>query len=319
MNGPDDSSRVYYLAPLAGYTDLPFRRTCRRHGCRYAFTPLVDAGALVHENPRNRTLLLRGKDEEWLGTQVLGGNPEFLKQAGRILRPFNFDVVDFNLGCPVPKVMQRGAGAALARNAEHAALCAAALMEGYGSAVTAKIRILSTEDPGPTLELVRRLERAGVAGITVHGRIWERRYSGPVSGDIIGAVARAATVPVIANGGVFSRESADALAESSGCRCLMVARGAIGNPWIFRRLMDPAARLPTHEEICEELCRHVGGMVELYGESVAMRNGRKIILAYLVGRGYLRMLRARVTSIATWDEFRHFLAVIRREGPQPGH
>lgn len=306
-----------YLAPLAGYTDLPFRRACRAQGCRHAFTALVDAGALAYRNPHNETILLRGDEEPWLGTQLLGADPDLIVRAARLLNERQFEVVDFNLGCPVRKVTQRGAGAALGLDRERALRCVAALVAASVHPVTAKIRVLDERDPAPTVALARGLAECGVQAVAIHGRVAERFYAGPVACPVIAAVREAVAVPVIANGGVFARRDAEELARLTGCRRLMVARGAIGNPWIFRELADPAAPRPGNEEVCAVLREHVEGMIALYGERNALRNARKIILAYLVGRGYPRELRAEVTALATRDQFLALWERIRAQGPSP--
>ena len=304
-----------YLAPLAGYTDLPFRRACRRQGCHYAFTALVDAGALAYGNPHNEAILRRGEEEPWLGTQLLGSDPELIGRAARLLNERRFERVDLNLGCPVKKVVQRGAGAALGLRREEAARCAEVLVRESVHPVTAKIRVLAARDPAPTVALALALQECGIRALTIHGRIVDRIYAGPVACGVISAVREALHIPVIANGGVFGRVDAEGLVRHSGCEEIMVARGAIGNPWVFRELLEPDATPPTHEEICDTVGEHVEGMIEEYGERNAMRNARKIILAYLVGRGYARELRGRMGEVSTRQEFLEVLRDVRREGP----
>ncbi|MBT3376153.1 MAG: tRNA-dihydrouridine synthase family protein [Lentisphaerae bacterium] len=312
---PLPMSDAVVLAPLSGYTDLPFRTACRRHGCLYAFTPLLDAASLVHENPRNKQILPRGEHEPWLGVQLLGDSPEILRAACELLPRDTYDIVDLNLGCPVRKVTRRGAGAALGADRERACRCVEALVEVCECPVTAKIRVQAMDTPETTVELARGLEAAGIAALVVHGRVMERFYSGPVACSVIREARRALRIPVLANGGAFCRESASVLRTASGCAGIMVARGAIGNPWLFSELGDPAFTPPGHEELCAEVELHVEGMVRLYGEDVAMRNARKIILAYLTGRGYRRCRRRAVTSISTWAEFEDLMVTLRQEGP----
>ena len=311
------AAEAVILAPLSGYTDLPFRMSCRRHGCRYAFTPLVDAGSIVYRDRRESDRLCRGADEPWLGTQVLGADPALLKAAAAYLNEHRFDVVDLNMGCPVPKVTKRGAGVALSHNRDLAAACAEALVTVCKAPVTAKIRALSPEDPASTVRLAVTLESCGISGLAIHGREWRQVYSGPVAVHVIKAVREALNIPVIANGGVFDRASGLALRQQTGCGLIMIARGAIGNPWIFREFADAGAPHPTHEEICDELDRHLHEMVAFHGETTGMRQARKIILAYLTGRGYKRRRRRAVTPIATVGEFESFLGIIRAEGPSP--
>ena len=303
------------LAPLSGYTDEPFRRACRRYGLRYAFAPMVDARSLVCRPQRNQRALFRAPDEPWLGVQLIGNAPDSMAGAASLLNRYHFDVLDLNMGCPVPKVVRKGAGAALSGNPELAARCVEACREASRVPVTAKIRIADEEDVEATLGLARQLERAGIQALTIHGRHVNRIYSGRVATEIIAAVRDAVGIPVVANGGVMDDESARLLRRQSRCTRIMVARGAIGNPWIFSGLTGIEARAPTHQELCSQVETQVAGMVRLYGEDVGMRNARKIILAYLKGRGYRRQRRAAVTQLETMVAFRRFMDSIRREGP----
>ncbi|MCF7854520.1 MAG: tRNA-dihydrouridine synthase family protein [Candidatus Pacebacteria bacterium] len=307
------------MAPLSGYTDLPFRRACRRYGCYYAFTPLVEAGAVVHAShrPRTESLLIRGEDEPWLGIQLLGSSPDRIGKAVRLLGARRYEVMDFNMGCPVRKVTGRGAGVALCYEPSLAVECLHAMMENTTLPVTAKIRIVTADDAESTVKLAVRLAEAGIQALTVHGRTREQVYSGAVASDVIRRVQEALRIPVIANGGVMDGETAAQLRISSGCSRLMVARGAIGNPWIFQQAAGGTEqwRGPSHEEICDEVERHVRGLVGLYGEYGGMRNARKIILAYLVGRGYRRHRRNQAKDLSTLSEFAGFMRGIRQEGP----
>ncbi len=305
------------MAPLSGYTDAPFRLLCRRHGCRYAFTPLIAARSLVHRNPGAIPLLHRAPAEPWLGIQLEAGDPDVLSRAVSLLVDRDFQVLDFNMGCPVAKVTRKGAGAALLHRPDLACRCIEALAAGPFP-VTAKIRILDEQDPAPTVRLARALRNAGIRALTIHGRIAERFYAGPVAAHVIRAVRENVDVPVIANGGIRTRHDACELRNRTGCSRIMVARGAIGNPWIFRDILsDTPQPPPTHDEICNAVEEHVRGMVRLYGESVGMRNARKIILSYLTGRGYRRARRREVTSVSTLQDFLELLHAIRREGPSP--
>ena len=305
------------MAPLSGYTDLPFRRACRRHGCYYAFTPLIEAGAVVFGNRHTEALLLRGEEEPWLGIQMLGACPDRIHSAVRLLSGRSYDVIDLNMGCPVKKVTKRGAGVALCYTPSLAVECVHAIREATDLPLTAKIRVLSGGNPGRTVALATRLESAGVQALTIHGRTWEQIYRGPVASTVIRAVAEAVNIPVIANGGVVDAGSAAELRLASGCSRLMVARGAIGNPWVFQQAASHPAGdgIPSHMEICDEVERHVHGMVELYGERTGMRNARKIILAYLVGRGYRRQRRKHAVDLSTLAEFVAFMRGVRNEGP----
>ncbi|MGI5924948.1 MAG: tRNA dihydrouridine synthase [Lentisphaeria bacterium] len=309
------SKRTYFLAPLAGYSDLPFRRCCRRFGLVYAHTPLLDAGALLHHHSENQEILARGDDEPWLAVQLMGCRLDDLRQAAGILNELPFDGLDFNMGCPVRKVMQRHAGAALLKTRELALDCVRALRDVVKKPLTVKTRILCENDPEPTVRFCLALQACGIDGLTLHGRLPQRIYAGPVAMDVIKAVREALRIPVTANGGIFTAADADALAAGSGCERLMVARGAIGNPWLFRELIQGIPAVPTHAELCDMLLQQVTGMVELYGETRAFQAGRKIILSYLCGRGYRRRLRAQMSTVKTMPEFLELFRQIEKEGP----
>jgi tRNA-dihydrouridine synthase B len=316
---PDDN---LLLAPLCGYTDLPFRRVCRQQGCRYAFTPLVDAGSLIYNHDVNDLLLRRGDDEPWLGVQVLGTCPEHIGKAVELIaaRHNHFDVIDLNLGCPVPKVVKKGAGAAMGRNLEVAVRSVEKMVAASPVPVTAKTRIVNETDPEQTVKLALALEAAGIQALTLHGRILEMKYAGPVFAEMIRAVRAAVRIPVIANGGVFNLQTADCLRQGTGCSHLMIARGAIGNPWIFRELQTAAPLpLPTHAEICAVMEEQVLGMVGFYGEEAGLRNARKVVLAYLAGRGYASHFRAEASLICTVAEFREFMARVVATGQSPDY
>lgn len=308
------------LAPLADYTDYPYRRACRAHGCRYAFTPLVDAGCLARAPERARHELFRGADEPWLGVQVLGARPDFLEEAVRVVNDLDYQVLDFNLGCPMPKVTKRGAGAALGLNPSLALECLDVLVGRSRFPVTAKIRVLDAADPEPTLRLALALQEHGIQALTIHGRVMKAIYAGPVAVEVIRAVRDTLRIPVIANGGIFSRKDMDALRAATGCSRVMAARGSIGNPWLFRELTAPGPSAfppPTQEDVCAEMAHEVEGMLELYGENLALRCSRKIILAYMRGRGFRHDLKNHVSQLHTRADFLRFMEELRRSIAAP--
>lgn len=298
---------------MAGYTDLPFRRVCRRNGLYFGTTALIDAGALVHGNPDSESILRRGEEEEFLQVQLLGSIPGDLRKSTCILRegPWHFDVLDFNMGCPVQKVLKRHAGAALMRDTALAEECVKAIRGEWPGRMTVKTRILDEEDPAPTVELARRLVSIGVDGLAIHGRLARKVYSGPVRGAVIRAVRDSVSVPVTANGGVFSYADACALSESSGCNRIMVARGALGNPWIFKELQEGRPVEVSREERLDTMELQLSEMVREYGEHGAMILGRKVVSGYICGHGFPRELRARVVKISTWEDFQNLLKELR--------
>ena len=297
------------LAPLSGFTDLPYRRSARRHGGYFMFSEMVDAASLAHTPERGLALAARGEEEEFLGVQVVGADPEWLKRSCDELNAREFSLLDFNLGCPVAKVVKKGAGAALGRRIDVALDRFRLLTEYSRFPVTAKFRILTHDSPAPTVELAVGLAELGAKALTVHGRTLEDFYTGPVRADIISAVREAVKpygIPVIANGGVRDRATYDALRNESGCSRIMVAQGAMGNPWIFDELLH-CAPPPTLDEWKLEVRTHVAEMVELYGEKSALRQARKIIHDYLKGRGFAAEYRSRASLLSTFSEFEKWL------------
>jgi len=304
------------MAPLSGFTDLPYRRSLRRQGCYYAFTEMIDAGSLSHSNGQTRDLLARGEDEPWLGVQLVGSDAEWIATSVEALNQYNFDVLDFNLGCPVPKVVKKGAGAALGAKPEEAARLLEIIVKKSRFPVTAKTRILDEQDPAPTVRLVKMLEEAGAQTITLHGRIRSAYYSGPVYSQIMAAAREAIKVPLVANGGIFDWASGERLLQESGCTAMMVARGAMGNPWLFRELREKTSyQPPTPAELAAEMRQHMQEMVDFYGEERTMRISRKILHDYLKGRGYPHAWKAEISFL---DSMTKFEDLVKRIEAGPG-
>lgn len=291
------------LAPLSGVSDYPFRRIARSFGCRYAFTEMIDAAALTYARARTEKMLFRGDDEEFLGVQLVGRNKEFLQTAASVLNEYDFDILDFNLGCPVPKVTKKGAGAALGREIKEAWDCFLILKRESKFPLSAKIRIIDENDVAPTLELVKGLQLLGAQAITIHGRVKEKYYSGPVAYDQIKNIAQQLEVQIVGNGGVFDGESYEAMRREAGVNTVMAARGAMGNPWLFDDF-----RKPQKSEVLAVCREHVLQMVEFYGETIGMKLARSVIHGYLKGRSFRGEWRNQASFVADLAGFEKFLS-----------
>jgi tRNA-dihydrouridine synthase B len=302
------------MAPLAGYTDLPYRHSLKRHGCKYVFTEMVDTGSLIYAKERTRNFLDRADDEEWLGVQLVGCKLDEIGKAVEIVNEHIFSVLDLNIGCPVPKVARKGKGAGLAKEPDHAAKIIELMVKKSKFPVTAKIRIQDIDNPESTVVLARKLEAAGARAITIHGRLEKAIYSGPCYGDIIKAVKESVKIQVIANGGVMGYESYCDLKKTSGCSEIMIARGAMGNPWIFEEVESGNKKIISTDELCDEMEAHIFAVASYYDEIKAMKLSRKIILDYLQGRGYPRELKCEVVKIKTVDDFKEFMLRVKK-GP----
>ncbi len=296
-------SGAMLLAPLSGYTDYPFRAAARRCGCVYAFTEMIDAAALVYARERTQKMLFRGDDEPFLGVQLLGRNEKHLEVASQILNDYDFDVLDFNLGCPVPKVAKKGAGAVLGRDIEAAWRCFEIIAANSRHPLSAKIRIADESNVEMTLKLAQGLAERGARVITVHGRIKEKIYSGPVFYDQIRVLHDNLDVQVVANGGIFDRDTYEDAVGKSSCDAVMAARGAMGNFWIFDHF-----RRPEREELLDFMHRHVLETVDFYGEEIGMKLSRKNIHDYLKGKGFCGEWRGKASFLKTVKDFEQFIA-----------
>ncbi len=304
---------------MSGYTDLPYRRSMRRHGCAFAFTEMIDAGSLVFGNRKTMRFLDRGPEENWLGAQIVGSDPETLAKAAEIISGYPFDILDFNLGCPAPKVVKKGEGSALARDLEKALRAFEALKRNCKGSLSAKIRILHESDPEPTLRLARGLEEAGASAICVHGRIAKQFYSGPVNLGIIGEMRKNLKIQIVANGGINSLEKYRETVNTLGGGPAMLASGAMGNPWLFDEIASGGNWLPPDaNELAGEMERHILETCGYHGDDVGLRISRKFIFDYMRGRGYPSSLRNSVIKIKTRPDFDRFIREIRK-GPSEGY
>ena len=325
----------YIMAPLTGYTDMPFRNSIRRYGAHYMFTQMVDIGALVwgmRSNRRvaekNMKMLERGPHEKWLGVQLLGSKPDIFREAVEMVNDYDFNLMDLNMGCPMKKVIKRGCGAAMAEDPQLACECLSIMVKHSRFPVTVKTRIVDQEDPEPTIRWCKMLEETGVQAITIHGRIRERIYSGDVAFHVLDALRESLNIQLIANGGIMSGKDALELREKTGCDCGMVARGAMGNPWLFQELQKPfldklsthapegmPTFTPSHEALLTEMNSEINDMVEYHGEVMGMRLARKIILVYLKGRGYKASRRDEAGRLSTIAHFNEFIGGLTEELP----
>lgn len=284
-------------------------------GCVYAFTEMIDAGSLVFGNDKTLKFLDIAPEEKWLGAQLVGSEPDILSKAVDILNRHDFSVLDFNLGCPAPKVARKGEGAALGKDIDRALKAFETIKKTSLAPVTAKIRILDEKDPEPTIKLAKALENAGAEAITVHGRVMKAFYSGPVFHEMISAVRSNLKIQTIGNGGVMGRPDYCEMIEKTGCNVVMVARGAMGNPWIFRELSSLSEYTPPSvSELADEMTKHIHEMIDYYGENLAMKVSRKVILDYMRGRGFPGAVKKKVSFLTTKKEFDKFIDEIR-QGP----
>ena len=301
-----------FLAPMAGVTDLPFRLLCKGQGCGMMCTEMVSAKAILYNNKNTDKLLEVDPRERPVAVQLFGSDPEILSRMAARIEDGPYDFIDINMGCPVPKVVNNGEGSALMRNPKQVEAILTAMVKALKKPVTVKFRKGFNDREVNAVEIAKIAESCGVAAVAVHGRTREQYYSGTADWDIIRQVKEAVSIPVIGNGDIFTPEDGKRMLEETGCDGLMVARGAKGNPWIFKRLthyLDTGELLPppTKEEKKEMILRHARMQVELKGEYQGIREMRKHVAWYTAGCPGSSALRNDVNLVETLAELEELI------------
>ncbi len=301
------------LSPMAGVTDSAYRRICREMGAALVFTELISADGLIRANRRTGEYLHFVEGERPLGVQLFGGDAAVIRRALDVVETVGPDIVDLNCGCPVPKVVKRGAGSALMNEPEKLREIVEALAKNSKHPITVKIRSGWDAQHRNAVEIARMLEDAGAACVSVHGRTRSVGHSGKADWGIIAEVKQAVKIPVIGNGGVYAPADARRMLEETGCDGVMIARGALGNPWIFPQTLaalrgEPAPRPPTLAEKAEVIRQHLRFACEIKPPHVATRELRKHVGWYLAGVPYVARIRAMINTIAEAEQLDALLA-----------
>lgn len=300
------------LGPMAGVTDLPFRMLCKEFGAGLIYTEMVSGKAVLFHN-RNTEELLTVKDEERpVALQLFGCEPEVLAEAAAEIEERHFDILDINMGCPVPKVVNNHEGSALMQNPRLIENIVHAVSERINKPVSVKLRKGFEKDERTAVECALAAEAGGASLIAVHGRTREEFYSGKADWSIIRDVKNAVHVPVIGNGDIYTPFDAKRMLEETGADGIMVARGAQGNPWIFKRIneyLESGVILPepTMEERAEMVLRHAGMEIEFKGEYTGIREMRKHVAWYMSGFPGASRIRETVNYIETYKELEELM------------
>lgn len=295
------------LAPMAGVTDLPFRILCREQGCGLMCTEMVSAKALLYKNRNTKPLLETKPEERPVAVQLFGSDPEIMSEMALMLEERPYDIIDVNMGCPVPKIVNNGEGSALMKNPKLAGEILSAMTRKLKKPVTVKFRKGFNDESVNAVEFAKMAEQSGAAAVAVHGRTREQFYSGKADWDIIRQVKEAVSIPVIGNGDIFTPQDAGRMMEETGCDGVMVARGAKGNPWIFSRIdhyLKTGEVLPKQgpEEVKQMILRHAELLVAFKGEYTAMREMRKHVSWYTAGYPHSAALRNEINLVETMEE-----------------
>jgi nifR3 family TIM-barrel protein len=301
-------------SPMAGCTDLAFRRIARRFGCQIAFTEMVKDRPVVEGSARTFEMLRTADWDHPLGMQVVGREPALMAEAARRLEGLGADLIDVNLGCPVPKVVNAGCGAALLKEPDQVGRILEAMVAAVRVPVTIKMRTGFDEgDDERFYRVIRIASGCGVAAITVHGRTREQMYRGQANLETIRRAKEVASVPVIGNGDIRGGADARRMFEATGCDGVMVARGALGNPWIYREIEQYLATgtlppPPTMAERAAVLRDHFAYQRELYGDAMACRVIRRVIHWFVKGASGSAALREKGNRIESPEQFEALVA-----------
>lgn len=295
------------LAPMAGVTDLPFRLLCKEQGAGLICMEMVSAKAIYYNNKNTEELMEIHPDETPVSLQLFGSDADIIAQMAKRIEERPFAILDINMGCPVPKVVNNGEGSALMKNPRLVEEILTKLVKAVRKPVTIKIRKGFHDGQANAVEIARIAEGCGVAAIAVHGRTREQYYSGRADWDIIAAVKDAVKIPVIGNGDVTDAKRAELLLKTTGCDGVMIGRAAQGNPWIFHEITTYLETgvippRPTMEQVKETIIRHAKLQLEYKGEYTGVREMRKHLSWYTTGYPNSARFRQAINTMESMEQ-----------------
>jgi tRNA-dihydrouridine synthase B len=307
-----------FLAPLAGVTDKAFRETVRAVGGKYVWTEMISDKALTYQNSKTMKMLDLDREPEPRIVQLFGSDPDTMARAAQLTIECGANVIDINMGCPTPKIVKNGEGAALLLDLPRAQTIAAAVVRAVNVPVTVKIRLGWNDDKVVAIKLAKKLESVGVQMLTVHARTREQFYSGHADWEWIRRVKKEVSIPVIGNGDVFKPEDADRLIKQTGCDGVMIGRGSLGNPWLiphtqyflkYGRILPK----PLFKERIQVALQHFERVLGYKGERIGLNEMRKHAVWYIKGVRKSAQLRDEIMQTRAPEELRALLSRILQQ------
>ena len=300
------------LAPMAGVTDLPFRLLCREQGAGLVCMEMISAKAISFHNRNTKKLMQIAPGEQPVSLQLFGSDPKIIGEVAREIEEQPFDILDLNMGCPVPKIVGNGEGSALMKEPKLVEQIVRETVRAVRKPVTIKIRKGFDDNHVNAVEIAKIAEASGAAAVAVHGRTREQYYPGKADWDIIRRVKEAVRIPVIGNGDVDSPKQAKRLFEETGCDGIMIGRGARGNPWLFGEILTyletgETRPRPSLQEVRQMMLRHARMQIEYKGDYTGIREMRKHISWYTAGYPHSARLRAQINSVESLAELEELI------------